>query len=213
MSATADHASESLQSQPASPQGSSLSPQLETWGSTWAWPFQKKLCVPPGIANHLPKEVQSLLDDADGCPCWSPAADICEWGGGGAQDQAGEGLQPTGEACQWKGGGTSRDKVALFYFNIEGKILLYSNYLCPLCDWLHISINHLGTVHLILRKNSSKGEHQPEEHPGREREGAAGEHGDHPQALLEGQLITIGNCTENFALSTKLLMQKTCFCV
>ena len=62
--------------------------------------FSKEALCLPGIAGHLPKEVQPLLDDDDGCPRWSPAADICEWGGGGAQDQAGEGLQPTGEACQ-----------------------------------------------------------------------------------------------------------------
>ena len=43
---------------------------------------------------------------------------------------------------------------------------------------------------------SPKGEHQPEKHPGCEREGAAGEHGDHPQALLEGQLLNFGNCSE-----------------
>ena len=60
--------------------------------------FSKEAQCLPGIANHLPKEVRPLLDDADGSSRWSPAADICEWGGGGAQDQVEEGVQPAGEA-------------------------------------------------------------------------------------------------------------------
>ena len=65
---------------------------------------------------------------------------------------------------------TSKNMRNIFiYFGtscIESKINLYSQ---------------------IVMDGFSKGEHQPEKHSGRQREGTASQHGDNVEALLEGE--------------------------
>ena len=110
-----DHASESLQQSQAGlpPSKLTVSSNNGVWHfsedrrhflrKVWRG-FQK-------AADHLSKEALPFLQDAEVYYLWSPAPLICERGGGGAQDQAGERLQHAGEARQWKGGGASGDTV------------------------------------------------------------------------------------------------------